>query len=349
MDAATPAKPADRLAGLRNEKHCAVLYRAMERVERDPHKRALFHDLAANAERQLAVLTTELGVVGAVRESLRCRIVALAVRLFGVRLSRPLLAAMKIRGLSVYAGAKVHRPPMPRTAAEVRERHRADTSGALRAAVFGVNDGLVSNTCLILGIAGAVANNQTILLTGVAGLLAGAFSMAAGEYVSMRSQRELYEYQIGLERDELGKYPDHQAEELAIIFHARGVALDEARTFAKRLIANPEEALDTIAREELGLNPEELGSPWGAAGSSFVSFSTGAFVPLVPFLADPAIDVLQLSAVLAGIALFLVGAALSLFSGKSAWRGGLRMLVIGTLAAGASFGIGKLLGVGLAG
>ena len=123
------------------------------------------------------------------------------------------------------------------------------------------------------------------MLTGIAGLLAGAFSMAAGEYVSMASQRELFEYQIGQEREELERYPAEEAEELALIYNARGVPMDEARSFAGRLIANGEEALDTLAREELGLNPEDLGSPWGAAWSSFVCFAFGALVPLAPFFA----------------------------------------------------------------
>ncbi len=161
----------------------------------------------------------------------------------------------------------------------------ADLSGGgnLRAAVFGVNDGLISNASLILGVAGANADAATILLTGVAGLVAGAFSMAAGEYVSVRSQREMYEYQIGLERDELAEYPDEEAHELALIYEARGMGSAEALRMATQIIADPERALDTLAREELGLNPEDLGSPWGAALFSFISFALGSAIPLLPF------------------------------------------------------------------
>ena len=150
--------------------------------------------------------------------------------------------------------------------------------------MFGVNDGLVSNAALIYGVAGASPEPSVIVLTGVAGLLAGAFSMAAGEYVSVRSQREMFEYQIGLERDELEKYPDEEAAELALIYAAKGMDPDEARRLADTLMQDPERALDTLAREELGLNPDELGSPWVAAISSFAAFTAGAALPLLPFL-----------------------------------------------------------------
>src|SRR5262249_19623977 len=147
-----------------------------------------------------------------------------------------------------------------------------------------VNDGLVSNASLILGVAGATDHAGVIVLSGAAGLLAGAFSMAAGEYVSVRSQREMFEKQISAERDELAQYPAEEAAEVALIYEARGLPRRDAQNVAKRLIADPEHALDTLAREELGLNPDELGSPWRAALSSFLSFAAGALVPLLPFL-----------------------------------------------------------------
>ena len=211
----------------------------------------------------------------------------------------------------------------------------------LRAGVFGVNDGLVSNTCLVMGVAGAAAEPNVIVLTGVAGLLAGAFSMAAGEFISMLSQREMFEHQISQEREELERYPKEEAEELALIYAARGVPLDEARDVASHLIANPEKALDTLAREELGLNPDDLGSPVGAAGSSFITFAIGASLPLIPFLIGTSNGV-AIAAAISGAALFAVGALLSLFSGKNAWLNGLRMLAIGAAAAAATYGIGSL-------
>src|SRR5262249_36809742 len=169
--------------------------------------------------------------------------------------------------------------PMPTTLAQVGARHRSAVGGSLRAAVFGVNDGLISNVSLVLGVAGAGAASGTGLTAGAAGLLAGPLSMAAGEYISVRSQREMYEYQIGLERDELAEYPEEEAEELALIYHARGVDLEQARAVSRALLGQPQQALDVLAREELGLNPDDLGSPWRAASTSFVTFAVGAARP----------------------------------------------------------------------
>jgi VIT1/CCC1 family predicted Fe2+/Mn2+ transporter len=172
--------------------------------------------------------------------------------------------------------------------------------------------------------------------------------MAAGEYVSVRSQREMYEHQIGLERAELDEYPDEEAEELALIYAARGMNREDALALAQRTIADPRQALDTLAREELGLNPEELGSPWGAALASFLSFGAGALVPLLPFLVVPAEMALAAAVALTGVALFGVGAMISLFTGRSALRDGLRMLAIGGGAGAVTYLVGRLLGVTLA-
>ena len=182
-------------------------------------------------------------------------------------------------------------------------------------------------------------------MTSVAGLLAGAFSMGAGEFISMLSQREMFEYQIAQERDELQRYPAEEAEELALIYAARGIPIEEARDIAAHLIANPEKALDTLAREELGWNPDDLGSPIGAALSSFVAFVIGASMPLIPFLLAAGNKGVILAAAISATALFIVGALLSLFSGKSAWWSGLRMLAIGAAAAAATYGIGSLFNV----
>jgi VIT1/CCC1 family predicted Fe2+/Mn2+ transporter len=213
--------------------------------------------------------------------------------------------------------------------------------------VFGANDGLVSNASLVLGVAGAGTQSETLMLTGIAGLLAGALSMAAGEYVSMRSQREMFEYQIGLERDELGAYPEEEAEELALIYAAKGLPKRDAARLAKKIVADPEHALDTLAREELGLDPTALGSPWGAAAASFVAFAAGAFVPLAPWLFGPAAAALPLSLGVSAVALFAIGMVLSLFTGRGAWRSGLRMLAVGALAGGVTHALGRLLGVAI--
>ncbi|MBL9097248.1 MAG: VIT1/CCC1 transporter family protein [Alphaproteobacteria bacterium] len=333
----------------RSEKNSAWLYEVVAAAESDPAKTKLFRDLGVAAEKQAAILAGDLGGAPPLfRPSLRMRTIAALVRLVGPRAARPVLAAAKVRGISVYSAPAVAGHTMPTSVAGIGGRHRGAGGGALRAGVFGVNDGLVSSACLIFGVAGAGAEPNIIVLTGVAGLLAGAFSMAAGEYLSMLSQREMFEHQIGEERDELERYPAEEAEELALIYAARGIPIEEARGIAKRLIANPKQALDTLAREELGLNPDDLGSPWGAAISSFAAFAVGAMLPLAPFLLGGGPLALPIAVGVTGAALFAVGAALSLFSGRNAVFGGLRMLLIGALAGGATFGIGQLLGVGVA-
>jgi len=333
------------------EMQSAWLYRRIAAVERDPARSQLFVRLADAAERQAQVWAGMLRTHGtsepAFRPGRRARTVALLLRLLPPRRLRPVLAAMKIRGLSSYDRA-LPGHTMPTGIEQVGARHRGVGSGGnLRAAVFGANDGLVSNTSLIMGVAGATADPAFILASGIAGLLAGALSMAAGEYVSMRSQRELYEYQIGLEREELEQYPDEEAEELALIYEARGMPLEEGRAVARKMLQDPAHALDTLAREELGLNPDDLGSPWGAALFSFLSFTVGAVIPLAPFVLHLNQPVL-IAAALAGAALFAVGASLSLFTGRGALRGGLRMLAIGSASGAITYAIGTLLGVGLA-
>ncbi|HXR89284.1 MAG TPA: VIT1/CCC1 transporter family protein [Steroidobacteraceae bacterium] len=284
---------------------------------------------------------------GAYVPNLRARIVARLVRYFGPRSVRSVLAAMKLRGLSVYsAPAAVAGHAMPTTVADVGARHRRSIGGNLRASVFGVNDGLVSNASLVLGVAGAGTQSSYVLMTGLAGLLAGALSMAAGEYVSVRSQREMYEYQIALEREEVAEYPEEEAEELALIYQARGVELEQAREVSRALLARPDQALDVLAREELGLNPDDLGSPWGAAISSFLSFASGAVVPLIPFtLRLHGTAAVAGTAAVTAVSLFAVGMTLSLFTGRGAWRGAIRMVLIGGGAGLVSFLVGRAIGV----
>jgi len=198
----------------------------------------------------------------------------------------------------------------------------------------------------VLGIGATGVSTATVLFTGLAGLLAGALSMGAGEYVSVRSQREMFEYQIGLEADELAQYPEAEAEELALIYAARGLPIDEARRVAQQLVADPRHALDVLAREELGLNPDDLGSPGGAALFSFGAFTLGALVPLVPFFFGLGLPGAAVAgAALAALGLFGTGASMSLFTGRNAWLGGLRMLAIGGGAGTLTFLIGSLVGV----
>jgi len=332
-----------------HERQSAWLYRRLAELEEDPARRKLFTSLARAAEEQSATWARKSGVdEDRFHPGLRARIVAALLQRLGIRRMRPALVAMKLRGLSVYdrRGPSVH--PMPTSVEQVGGRHRSVSGGKLRAAVFGVNDGLVSNASLILGVAGAGLGPEPVLTAGVAGLLAGALSMAAGEYVSMRSQREMYEYQIGLERDELAEYPEEEAEELALIYEARGMDLAQARELATRLVQQPQSALDTLAREELGLNPDDLGSPWGAALASFGAFALGAALPLAPFVFTvPGGPALQAAIGLTAAALFAVGAVISLFTGRSAVASGLRMLLIGGGAGLTTWMIGRLIGVAL--
>ncbi|HEY8299509.1 MAG TPA: VIT1/CCC1 transporter family protein [Methyloceanibacter sp.] len=329
----------------RSEKTAAYLSGVVAAAEDDPAKAKLFREMAEAAEQQAGILAKGLKPVPVFQPSLRSRLTASLIGMFGPRAMRPVLSASKVRGISVYSGKLPHEGhPWPTSVEEVGARHRALGGGTLRAGVFGVNDGLVSNTCLVMGVAGAAVDPSIILLTGVAGLLAGAFSMAAGEFISMLSQKEMFEHQISQERDELERYPAEEAEELALIYAARGIPLEQARDITKKLIANPDQALDTLAREELGLNPDDLGSPIGAAISSFIAFCIGASLPLIPFLLGLSRGVL-IAACLSGAALFVVGALLSLFSGKSALLGGARMLLIGSAAAAATYFIGSLFNV----
>jgi VIT1/CCC1 family predicted Fe2+/Mn2+ transporter len=335
----------DTLERWQSEKTAAYLSGAVAAAEPDADKAKLFREMANAAETQAGILAKDLKQVPAFRPSLRSRLTAWLVGVLGPRAMKPILSASKVRGVSVY-GAKIKPDghPWPTSIEDVGRQHKSYGGGTLRAGVFGVNDGLVSNTCLVMGVAGAAAEPQVLILTGVAGLLAGAFSMAAGEYISMLSQKEMFEHQISQERDELERYPAEEAEELALIYSARGLPMDEARGLAKKLTADPEQALDTLAREELGLNPDDLGSPVGASVSSFVAFCIGASLPLIPFLIGLTPGV-PIAAAISGTALFIVGSVLSLFSGRSAWLGGLRMFLIGSAAAAATYGIGSLFNV----
>jgi VIT1/CCC1 family predicted Fe2+/Mn2+ transporter len=334
------------------EKQSGWLYRELAKAERDPHVSALFAKLALEADSQAIqwekTLAANAQALPAFSPSLRARLVIAIARRIGPRRMRGALAAIKVRGLSAYSAAPVSGHAMPTSVEEIGRGHRSVGGGNLRAAIFGINDGLVSNASLILGVVGANVANAAVLTTGIAGMLAGAMAMAAGEFVSVSSQREMYEYQISLEADELKEYPEAEAEELALIYEARGLPLDEARRMAHTLISNPAHALDALAREELGLNPQELGSPTGAAVFSFVSFAIGALVPMLPFFVGARLpDAAWIGALLAALGLFATGAAMSLFTGRRAVRSGLRMLLIGGGAGAVTYAIGHVIGAGI--
>lgn len=322
------------------EKRSAYLYSVMAENETNIIHKKLFTDLQEAANKQAQIWEKKMLAMNqrppTFTPNFRTRLVAWLTKCIGTESMHNILSAMKIRGLSVFSYA------------HTEHKHTSLNSASnLRAAVFGINDGLISNMSLILGIAGANSNQTFILIAGVAGLLAGACSMGAGEYISVRSQREVFEYQIGIERQELAEYPEEEAEELTLIYEARGLPKEEASKLAQFMTDNPERGLDALAREELGLNPSDLVSPIGAMFSSFFSFAFGAAVPLVPFVFSNSPLNLYVSMLLTAIVLFVVGMTLSLFTNRNPFFLGLRMLLIGIIAGAITFSIGKLLGISM--
>lgn len=234
--------------------------------------------------------------------------------------------------------------------ARLEGRHRTLGGNALRAAVLGANDGLVSNLSLIMGVAGAELNSSAILVTGMAGLLAGAISMALGEWLSVQSSRELYQRQLSIEQHELEQIPEEEEAELALIYQAKGLSAEQANSLARQLLADRTTALDTLAREELGINPEELGgSAWEAALTSFGLFAVGAIVPLLPFFFLSGLSAVIASAIASAIGLFVIGMGITLMTGRSIWFSGMRQVLFGLLAAFITYSIGRLVGVSLGG
>lgn len=223
--------------------------------------------------------------------------------------------------------------------------HRDVQGGAIRAAVFGVSDGLVTNVSLILGITGAAADPGVVRLAGLAGLVAGAFSMAAGEYVSMAAQRELLERELDLERRSLAADPAFEAKELASIYEARGIPTETAQELSKELMKEPDIALETHALEELGVNPRELGSPTAAALSSFLAFTAGALIPLVPWFFTEGTTAVLVSVILGAIASLAIGSVIGVSTGRGPVRSALRQLLIGAAAGAVTYGVGAVLGV----
>ena len=221
--------------------------------------------------------------------------------------------------------------------------------GNLRAAILGVNDGLVSNFSLVMGVAGGVDDPKWVLLAGIAGLLAGAFSMAAGEYVSVAGQRDVYRNRIRTLAASLRVSQYEEILRIAAIYESKGLTASESMQVAKRLMENPDAALDTVVREELGLSPDTLGSPFGAASSSFVAFIIGAIIPILPYLLGAGSLAFTLSAVVSALALVIVGALVAVGSGRNLVWGGARMLMAGGAAAAVTFVIGNLVGIAVAG
>ena len=232
-------------------------------------------------------------------------------------------------------------PPPP------EPHHRNITGGAARAAVFGISDGLVSNVALILGVAGASPGAGVVRLAGLAGLIGGAVSMAAGEWISMTAQAELLERELEMERIELRRRPEHERRELVQIYRSRGVEPETAEQLATEMMRDPDLALETHAREELGIDPNELGSPMGAAVSSFLAFAVGAIAPLMPWLFGAGTAALVATVLLGAVTAILVGAALARFTGRSTVRSAARQFVFTAAPAAITYALGAVVGVGL--
>jgi len=371
---------AQSLENLRLEQDAIALYEALATIERDSRRASAFRTIAGNERRHADVWAGKLRELGATvpdppRPRLRVRVIIAIARLFGTHAVRDMVQALEGSEEDAYTAQAG--PEVDAIAADEREHaaiwqrlgrdrdggadvgrdiarserwHRAGRSGTLRAVIFGVSDGLVSNLALVMGVAGASEGaGNFVLLAGVAGLLAGAFSMAAGEYISMQSQRELFERQIELERAELEAMPEEEEAELASVYRAKGFTEAEAATIAHRMFSDPQHALDTLVREELGLDPDELGSPWGAAFGSFVAFAIGALIPVVPYLFTGGATAFVVAIGVSLAALFAVDAGVSLLTGRSKLFSGARQVAIGAAAAAVTYVVGSVIGVSLAG
>ena len=368
---APDAKPdAARIARLRemyaDEINGGALFRGLAE-HAEPQRRDVFLTLAAAEERHAehwAQLLRDSGVEPrAPRTPFRVRALCFLARFLGSEAVLPLMLRTEAAEADRYQSdaeatdVMVHQERAAgRTIAAMQGineggriarsegRHRGEVGGVLRAAVFGVNDGLVSNFSLVMGVAGGTSDNSIVLLAGIAGLVAGAFSMASGEWISIRSQRELYENELRIEQEELRAFPEEERDELEMIYRAKGISADDAHNLVATLMDRDDVALDTLAREELGIDPQTLGSPWVAAGSSFAAFAIGAALPVLPFLFGSGTAPTIVAAVLSISALFAVGAATSIFTNRHAGRAGLRMALIGAVVAAVTFGIGSLVG-----
>jgi VIT1/CCC1 family predicted Fe2+/Mn2+ transporter len=360
-------------ANLQGEVDGVALYSALADTESDPHISEVYRRLAAIEAAHGEFWRKQLAKSGApapaLAPSLRARTLSWLARRFGAAFVLPTVSAAEARDSSVYdnqpeavaaglpADERSHRRivqaveaasgglPGPAIAG-LEGRHRGVAGNALRAAVLGANDGLVSNLSLVMGMAGALGGGRAVLLAGLAGLVAGACSMAMGEWLSVNSSRELFERQIATEKAELQHAPEEEKEELVLIYQAKGLPDAQAKALAERLLASEDTALDTLAREELGIDPQELGgSPWQAAGASFLLFAAGAAFPVVPYVFLSGLAATIAALVLSGAAMAAIGAATSLFTGRGVMFSAVRQLAIGYLAAAVTFGVGRLVGV----
>ena len=364
------------LSNLKEERSSAALYRVMAEHEKDGQMAEIYLKLAETEDMHAEAWAKRLAGAGVAvppfRPPRRTRILMWLVRRFGVDVVLPTLSKMEVKGAKDYRTqpeardmaateqsharllqqiGKASSTGMAGSAlARLEGRHRAAGGNALRAAVLGASDGLLSNFNLVMGVAGAELTGTNILLTGFAGLLAGAISMALGEWISVQSSRELYQKQIETEKDEIAAAPGEEIEELVLIYRARGMDEPSARSLAAKLMSNPESAIEALARDELGIDPEELGgSAWEAAITSFLLFAAGAVIPVLPFLVLQGSAAVMASVALSAVGLFAIGSAITLFTGMSVLYSGARQVLFGLAAAAAVFLVGRLVGVTLSG
>lgn len=355
----------------------AALYRALADLEAGGELASIYNRMAESEERHAEIWRAKLREAGVtdvpVQPGWRTRILIVLARRFGPGLILPTVVQQEqadsakydlqdeARAVGMGADERSHArlfqaigehtPGLQGgSVARLEGRHRAGGGNALRAAVLGANDGLVSNASLVMGVAGAELAGQSILVTGLAGLMAGSLSMALGEWLSVQSARELFAHQIGIEREELLAAPEEEAEELALIYQAKGLDPAQARALGQRLVQDQQAALDTLAREELGIDPEELGgSAWVAAITSFLLFAVGAIIPVLPYFVVAGTQAVVISVVLSVIGLFTIGAAITVITGRNAVVSGLRQVLFGVAAATITFGVGRLVGTNLGG
>lgn len=358
-----------------DERNSALLYSTLAEIEKDPRLSEVYKRIAETELRHAAEWAArskaEAGIELIFSPRTRTRILIWLAKKFGPAVILPGIQAMESNGSGAYvqAGAKdmageeaSHNRLIGMISnsttggfeggklAQLEGRHRSAGGNALRAAVLGANDGLVSNLSLVMGVAGATMNNRTILITGLAGLLAGAISMALGEWLSVQSSRELYNHQIEIEKAEIEQSPAEEAEELALIYESRGLSADQARIMADQILSDSVNAVQTLAREELSIDPDELGgSAWEAALTSFLLFAIGALIPVVAFTFLTGWTAVITSILLSTVGLFILGAVITLFTGRGVLYSGLRMVIFGLMAAAVTFGIGKIIGVSIAG
>jgi vacuolar iron transporter family protein len=369
--------PATRseLSHWRDELDSATLYRALADLEKNPRLSEVYRRLAGVEERHAELWAERLRAAGVTlphfKPSWRTRALITLAKRFGTGLVLPSIASLEQINTHEYsqrdeaqlaATERSHARLLRHVAqtapsglegsilAQLEGRHRAGGGNALRAAVLGANDGLVSNLSLVMGVAGAELSGNAILITGLAGLLAGACSMALGEWLSVQSSRELYQKQLAIERAEIAAAPEEELEELTLIYQAKGLEEAQARALAKSIMSDEATALSTLAREELGIDPEALGgSAWEAAVTSFLLFALGAIIPVVPFIFLGGSGAVITSLMLSTLGLFAIGAGITLFTGRSVLSSGFRQILFGLAAAAVTFGIGRLIGVSLGG